>query len=330
MRALVLDAPGLGLNERHVADPAPGPGQVLIRVNACGVCRTDLHLVDGELAEPKLPVIPGHEVIGTVSELGEGATHLGRGQRVGVPWLGFTCGACDYCRSGRENLCEAARVTGYTLDGGYAEALVADARYCFNVPDAFDDTHAAPLMCAGLIGYRALCIADAKTTAQRVGLYGFGAAAHIVAQLIVHQGREFYAGVRPGDRAAAEFARKLGARWAGDSTQRPPELLDSAILFAPVGDLVPLALSAVRPGGRVVCAGIHMSAIPSFDYELLWRERQLVSVANLTRKDGEEFLPLAAEAKVQTSVTPLPLGQANRALARLRRGEVEGAMVLTP
>lgn len=314
----------------QVRSPEPGPGQLLLGVRACGVCRTDLHLVDGELPEPKLPVTPGHEVVGMVQRVGAGVSGFSPGQRVGVPWLGFTCGACRFCQSGRENLCEAAKFTGYTLDGGYAEELVADARYCFPLPDGFDDIQAAPLLCAGLIGYRALRIADAHSTGQRVGIYGFGAAAHIITQILVHQGREVFAFVRPGDSVAKAFATELGATWAGDSHQAPPAPLHSAILFAPVGSLVPLALAATEPGGRVVCAGIHMSDIPSFRYDLLWRERQLVSVANLTRQDADEFLPLAASAGVKTAVTPLPLASANEALRRLKAGEVRGALVLVP
>jgi alcohol dehydrogenase, propanol-preferring len=289
-----------------------------------------LHLVDGELPDPKLPVIPGHEVVGTVQRVGEGVLGFLPGQRVGVPWLGFTCGTCGFCRSERENLCVAARFTGYTLDGGYAEELLADARYCFTLPEGFDDIEAAPLLCAGLIGYRALRIADANYVGQRIGLYGFGAAAHIITQVLVHQGREVFAFVRPGDSEAKAFATQLGAVWTGDAHEAPPAPLDSAILFAPVGTLVPLALSAIAPGGRVVCAGIHMSDIPAFGYDLLWRERQLVSVANLTRQDANEFLPLAASAGVKTSVTPLPLESANEALRRLRAGKVQGALVLVP
>lgn len=327
---MLLDSPHRPLRRGEVVLPELGPEQVLIRVSACGVCRTDLHLVDGELPNPKLPVVPGHEVIGTIEQLGSQVAGLRIGERVGVPWLGATCMQCDYCTTGRENLCERARFTGYTLNGGYAEQLVADARFCFQVPDAFDDEEAAPLMCAGLIGYRALRIADAERRGESVGLYGFGAAAHIVAQLLVAEGRNVMAFVRPGDDAAKRFAERLGCAWAGDSTQSSPAPLDSAILFAPVGGLVPLALKAVRPGGRVVCAGIHMSDIPSFPYELLWRERQIVSVANLTRRDGEEFLPLAARAKVRTSTTTLPLSDANLALERLRNGDVQGALVLRP
>jgi len=327
---MLLDAPGAPLRAAELAPPAVGSTQVRIRVRACGVCRTDLHLVDGELPEPMLPVIPGHEVIGVVEARGGEVTALDVGERVGVPWLGFTCGACAACLRGQENLCPSAKFTGYTLHGGYAGELVAEARYCFRIPDAFEDGEAAPLMCAGLIGYRALSIADAEQTGERVGLYGFGAAAHILAQLLVHQGREVFAFVRPGDEAAKEFARSLGASWAGTATDTPPVALDSALLFAPVGSLVPQALAAVRPGGRVVCAGIHMSDIPSFPYRLLWQERQLVSVANLTRKDGDDFLPLAAAARIRTSVTTLPLSDANLALTRLRNGEVQGALVLQP
>ena len=330
MFAMQLDAPRSPLQPREL-EPAPLTStQVRIRVSACGVCRTDLHLVDGELPDPMLPVIPGHEVIGVIEERGHATTGLELGARVGVPWLGFSCGLCEACQSGRENLCPNAKFTGYTLHGGYASELVAEARYCFRIPDAFEDSEAAPLMCAGLIGYRALTIADAEHRGERVGLYGFGAAAHILAQLLVYQGREVFAFVRPGDDAAKAFARSLGAKWAGDATERSPVALDSALLFAPVGALVPKALADVAPGGRVVCAGIHMSDIPSFPYRLLWQERQLVSVANLTRKDGEEFLPLAAQARIRTAVTTLPLSDANQALTRLKSGEVQGALVLQP
>jgi propanol-preferring alcohol dehydrogenase len=330
MFAMVLDAPGSALQERDVVLPELSPTQVRLRVRSCAVCRTDLHLFDGELPQPKLPVIPGHEVIGSVEALGGAVSGLELGDRVGVPWLGFTCQSCDMCRHGRENLCERARFTGYTLDGGYAQEMIAEARYCFTLPEQFDDFEAAPLMCAGLIGYRALRIADAETRGERVGLYGFGAAAHLLAQLLVAQGREVFAFVRPGDAAAKEFAAGLGCLWVGDSTSRPPVALDSALIFAPIGSLVPSALRAVRPGGRVVCAGIHMSDIPTFPYSLLWRERQLVSVANLTRADAEEFLPEAAKAKLQTSVSVLPLREANLALQRLRQGDVQGAFVLKP
>jgi len=325
MRAMVLErSPGvLTLAERP--RPEPGPGQLLIKVSACGVCRTDLHVVDGELAHPKLPLVPGHEVVGRVAALGAGVEGFAEGERVGVPWLGWTCGECRYCRAGQENLCEAARFTGYTLDGGYGDYLVADRRYCFPLPGDGSDAAAAPLLCAGLIGYRSLRMAGDP---GRVGLYGFGAAAHIVAQLARYEGREVYAFVRPGDEAAKAFARSLGAVWAGASDERPPAELDAAILYAPVGALVPAALKAIRPGGRVVCAGIHMSPIPSFSYDILWRERQIVSVANLTRRDGEEFLALAPKVPVETHVETLPLTAANDALARLRAGRLEGAAVL--
>jgi propanol-preferring alcohol dehydrogenase len=307
--------------------PQPGPEQVLIRVRACGVCRTDLHVVDGELPHPKPQVVPGHEVVGTVEQRGDRVTGFAIGQRVGVPWVGWTCGECSYCRSGRENLCDQARFTGYTLDGGYADYLVADHRYCFPLPASYSDAEAAPLLCAGLIGYRALVLAG---PAQRLGLYGFGAAAHIVAQVARFQGREVFAFSRPGDTAAQEFARSLGAVWAGDSTQLPPSPLDAAILFAPVGSLVPAALRAVVKGGVVVCGGIHMSDIPTFPYQLLWGERVLRSVANLTRRDGEEFLALAPQVPVRTEVTLFPLSQANDALQRLRQGQLQGAAVLLP
>jgi propanol-preferring alcohol dehydrogenase len=315
MRAMRLHRPGQALRQEEVPVPAPGPGQVLVAVGACGVCRTDLHVVDGDLSEPKLPIVPGHEPAAR------------EGQRVGVPWLGWTCGQCRFCASGRENLCAQARFTGYTLDGGYADYLVADARYCFPVVGTANDASAAPLLCAGLIGYRSLRMAG---EARRLGLYGFGAAAHIVAQVAAHQGREVYAFVRPGDDAAADFARRLGAVWAGPSDQPPPEPLDAAIIFAPVGALVPAALRAVDAGGIVVCAGIHMSPIPSFPYDWLWRERRIVSVANLTRADGEAFLALAPQVPVTTHVERLPLTEANEALARLRDGRLQGAAVLLP
>jgi propanol-preferring alcohol dehydrogenase len=327
MRAMVLGEAGQPLRLEQRAVPEPGPGQVLVRVAACGVCRTDLHVCDGELTEPKLPLVPGHEVVGRVAALGPGVERFEAGTRVGVPWLGWTCGSCRYCAAGRENLCAAARFTGYTLDGGYADYLVADQRYCFALGEGgMSDVEAAPLLCAGLIGYRSLVMAG---EAQSIGLYGFGAAAHIVAQVARYQGRRVFAFVRPGDRAAKDFALGLGAVWAGDSGEAPPEQLDAAILYAPVGALVPAALEAVAPGGTVVCAGIHMSDIPSFPYELLWRERRLVSVANLTRRDGEEFLALAARTPIETSVEPLPLARANQALARLRDGRLQGAAVLT-
>jgi propanol-preferring alcohol dehydrogenase len=327
MLAMTLRAPGTPLEPVDRSPPTPGPDQVLLHVRACGVCRTDLHVVDGELPDPKLPLVPGHEVVGTVVAKGERAGRFAVGDRVGVPWLGWTCGVCRYCRSGRENLCDRPAFTGYTLDGGYAEYAAADHRYCFPIPDGYSDAEAAPLLCAGLIGYRSLVMAG---DAQRLGIYGFGAAAHIVAQVAKHQGREVYAFTRPGDAAAQRFARELGAVWAGGSTDRPPVELDAAILFAPVGALVPAALAAVAKGGVVVCGGIHMSDIPAFPYRLLWGERVVRSVANLTRRDGEEFLALAPKVPVRTEVHTLPLAEANEALRRLRAGEVQGAEVLIP
>lgn len=324
---MVFEEPGEALQLRELPVPTPEEGQVLVRVKSCGVCRTDLHVVDGELSEPKLPLVPGHEVVGEVAALGEGVERVSEGDRVGVPWLGYTCRECEHCRAGRENLCERACFTGYTLDGGYAEYLVADARYAFPLADEPDDAHAAPLLCAGLIGYRSLRFAG---DVERLGLYGFGAAAHIVAQVARHRGQRIFAFVRPGDEAGEAFARELGAEWAGPSDEPGPEPLDAAILYAPVGDLVPAALRAIRPGGTVVCAGIHMSDIPSFPYEILWRERSIVSVANLERRDGEEFLPLAGEIPVETSVETHPLEEANEALRRLREGELSGAAVLVP
>jgi len=307
--------------------PRPGPGQVLIRINACGVCRTDLHIVDGELADPKPAIVPGHEIVGTVEEVGDGAGGFSRGQRVGVPWLGWTCGVCGYCRSGRENLCDNARFTGYQIDGGYAEFCVADARYCFPIPAQFSDIEAAPLLCAGLIGYRALKLAG---NPKRLGMYGFGAAAHIAAQVAKHRGQDVYAFTRPGDRAGQNFARSLGAVWAGGSDAAPPQQLDAAVIFAPVGALVPAALAAIAKGGTVVCAGIHMSDIPSFPYSLLWQERTLRSVANLTRADGEEFLALAGQMPLKTTTRKFALADANIALDALRKGTIEGAAVLVP
>ena len=328
MRAMRLDAAGRPLRlAEHDPVGSPGPGQVLIRVRACGVCRTDLHIVDGELDQPKLPLVPGHEIVGVVSAVGDGVLSPRPGDRVGVPWLGWTCGHCAFCRSGRENLCAEARFTGYQIDGGYAEYAIADARYCFPLPAAFDDVAAAPLLCAGLIGYRALRLAG---TAERLGLYGFGAAAHICAQVARHRGQKVFAFTKPGDRAGQDFARSLGAVWAGGSDVLPPEPLDAALIFAPVGALVPAALAATEKGGTVVCAGIHMSDIPSFPYRLLWEERVLRSVANLTRRDGEEFLALAAQVPVRTVTEAFPLAQANEALRRLRAGEIEGAAVLVP
>jgi propanol-preferring alcohol dehydrogenase len=325
MRAMVLERAGQPLRETLLERPDPGPGQALLRVRACAVCRTDLHIVDGELAEPKLPLVPGHEIVGTVEALGADVDGCQVGDRVGVPWLGWTCGKCPYCRSGRENLCFQALFTGYTLDGGYAEYAVADARYCFPIPERFSDLQAAPLLCAGLIGYRSLRVAG---DAERLGLYGFGGAAHIIAQVAVHQGRRVFAFTRPGDVAGQSFARSLGAVWAGGSDEAPPEHLDAAIIFAPVGALVPVALRAVAKGGRVVCAGIHMSDIPTFPYGLLWGERSIASVANLTREDGGEFFGVAVQAGVRTEIQAYRLGQANEALADLRAGTLQGAAVL--
>jgi propanol-preferring alcohol dehydrogenase len=327
MRAMQLDAHRQALRLKDLPVPSPASGQLLVRVTACGVCRTDLHVVDGDLSRGKLPITPGHEIVGVVVEAGAGVQGFTPGQRVGVPWLGYTCGQCRYCRSGHENLCERARFTGYDLDGGYAEYTVADARYCFALAGELGDVEAAPLLCAGLIGYRALRLAG---EASRLGIYGFGAAAHIVAQVARYQGRELYAFTRPGDVQAQRFARELGAVWAGDSAARPPQPLDAAIIFAPVGALVPEALRSIDKGGRVVCAGIHMSDIPSFPYEILWGERSILSVANLTRRDGEDFLALAPKVPVRTHVQTLPLERANEALARLRAGQVRGALVLLP
>jgi propanol-preferring alcohol dehydrogenase len=327
MRAMVLEKPGSPLQLRELPVPKPGPGSILVKVAACGVCRTDLHVVDGELAHPKIPIIPGHEIVGRVEQLGEGVTAFALGDRVGIPWLGSTCGQCFYCRAGQENLCDAPGFTGYTIDGGYAEYTVARAEYCFPVPASYADSGAAPLLCAGLIGYRSLKMAG---PGKELGIYGFGAAAHIVAQVARHQGRRVHAFTRPGDAAAQDFARTNGADWAGGSDERPPRPLDSSIIFAPVGDLVPRALAASRKGGTVVCGGIHMSAIPSFPYELLWNERVLRSVANLTRADAVEFLHLAPQIPVQTSVVEFPLAEANEALSQLREGKLTGAAVLIP
>jgi alcohol dehydrogenase, propanol-preferring len=327
VRAMVLEAPGTPLVARDLPTPEPGPHEVAIRVGACAVCRTDLHVVDGELPSPKLPLVPGHEIVGTVSAVGSAVTRWRAGDRVGVPWLGWTCGACVYCRSGRENLCDSARFTGYQIDGGYAEYTNADERYCFAAPSGWSDAEAAPLLCAGLIGHRAL---RAAGDPARLGIYGFGAAAHLVTQVARHEGRRVFAFTRAGDDEAQRFARKLGAEWAGASDEPPPDALDAAILFAPVGALVPLALRAVAKGGVVVCAGIHMSDIPAFQYELLWGERVIRSVANLTRRDGEEFLALAARIPVRTIIERYPLSAANEALAALRAGKVRGAAVLEP
>ena len=327
MRAQVLTAAGRPLAAAELPALRPGPQQVLIAVRACAVCRTDLHVVDGELPDPKLPLVPGHEIIGNVVEKGESVDRFRVGDRVGVPWLGWTCGVCEYCRSGRENLCDRARFTGYQIDGGYAELTVADQRYCFAIDTRYGDVEAAPLMCAGLIGYRTLRMAG---DARLIGIYGFGAAAHIVAQVIRHQGHRFFAFTRPGDLPAQDFARSLGAEWAGGSDQPPPEPLDAALIFAPVGGLVPAALAATKKGGTVVSGGIHMSDIPSFPYHILWEERVLRSVANLTRRDAEEFLALAPAAGIRTETVTYPLARANDALADLRNGALQGAAVLIP
>jgi propanol-preferring alcohol dehydrogenase len=327
MRAMVLEKPGTLLELREIADPAPGPGEVLVKVAACGVCRTDLHVVDGELTEPKLPIIPGHEIVGRIEAVGPDVTPFHIGERVGIPWLGHTCGRCPYCASGRENLCDAPRFTGYQIDGGYAEYAVAEAAYCFPLPESYSDTAAAPLLCAGLIGYRSLRMAGDAT---RLGIYGFGAAAHIVAQVAEFEGRSVYAFTRSGDAEAQAFARSLGCVWAGGSDEQPPAELDAAIIFAPVGALVPTALAAVRKGGTVVLGGIHMSDIPATPYRLLWGERVVRSVANLTRQDARDFLDLAARTPIETHVEPFALADANTALDRLRTGRLTGAAVLIP
>ena len=336
MRAMVLEKPRtpLVMQERRV--PVPAAGEILAEVTACGVCRTDLHVVDGELPDPKLPIVPGHEIVGRVAAFGAEVTGFAVGERIGVPWLGYTCGVCPYCRTGRENLCDRPLFTGYTRDGGYATHALADARYCFPLPERREDAEVAPLLCAGLIGWRSYRRAGdgarqgEETGLNTLGLYGFGAAAHILAQVAAWQGRRVYAFTRNGDTAAQAFAKSLGAVWAGGSDETPPEPLDAAIIFAPVGALVPLALKAVRKGGRVVCGGIHMSDVPSFPYRLLWEERHVVSVANLTRADAREFLTLAPQAGVKTEVTRYPLEAANRALADLRAGRLQGAAVLVP
>ncbi|MCL6437757.1 MAG: zinc-dependent alcohol dehydrogenase family protein [Rubrobacteraceae bacterium] len=326
MRAMVLERQREPLRMEDVAVPEPGVGRVLIRVRACAVCRTDLHIVDGELTGPKLPLIPGHQIVGEVVAMGEGTGRFSEGERVGVPWLGWTDGECRYCRRGQENLCEGARFTGYQIDGGYAEYTVADERFCFPIPEGYPDLQAAPLLCGGLIGYRSLRMTG---DAERLGLYGFGSSAHMIAQAAVYQGRRVFAFTRPGDEEAQRFARSLGAGWAGGSDERPPEELDAAIIFAPVGSLVPAALRAVAKGGVVVCAGIHMSDIPSFPYEILWGERVLRSVANLTRRDGEEFLELAPKVPIRTTVETFPLERTNEALDVLREGRIEGSAVVT-
>jgi alcohol dehydrogenase, propanol-preferring len=325
MKVMSLRAPGEAVQPVESPLPVIAAGQVLLAVQACGVCRTDLHLQDGELPDIPYPVTPGHEIVGRVVRRGREVTRFAEGDRVGVPWLGWTCGHCRHCSAGQENLCDAARFTGYTLPGGYAEYVAADARFCFPIPDWYADAEAAPLLCAGLIGYRAYRFAG---DARNIGLYGFGAAAHLLAQIAKAQGRQVFAFTKPGDTAGQAFARQQGAAWAGGSEEMPPEPLDAAILFAPVGALVPIALRATRKGGRVVCAGIHMSDIPSFPYRLLWEERSIVSVANLTRQDGEEFMTLAARIELKPEVETMPLARANDALERLRRGEVRGAAVL--
>lgn len=325
MRAMILDAPRQPLRIADLPIPKPNAQQVLIRVHTCAICRTDLHIVDGELPQPKLPLVLGHQIVGTVAATGEQVKQLNVGDRVGVPWLGHTCNHCRYCQSDRENLCDYAQFTGYQIDGGYADYTVADERFCFLIPDSYSDLQAAPLLCAGLIGYRSYKMTD---NSQRLGFYGFGAAAHILIQLACYQKRQVYAFTRTNDLQGQNFARELGAVWAGGSEQSPPEPLDAAIIFAPIGALVPVALRAVVKGGIVVCAGIHMSDIPSFPYEILWSERVLRSVANLTRKDGEEFLTLAPKVPICTAVTTFPLHQANEALDALRSGKINGAAVL--
>ncbi|MBK5915672.1 zinc-dependent alcohol dehydrogenase family protein [Rhodocyclus purpureus] len=331
MRAMLLDAPRLPLRLAELPVPVPGPGEILLEVEACGVCRTDLHLVDGELPDPRLPIVPGHEIVGRVAALGEGVEGITIGQRLGVPWLGWTCGRCDYCTGGRENLCDEARFTGYQINGGYAEYALADHRFCFPLPELQPAAELAPLLCAGLIGYRALRLAG---DARCIGLYGFGAAAHILAQVLVHQRRSFHAFTRPGDEEAQAFARQLGAEWAGACDEAAPTALDAALIFAPVGELVPTALRQVKKGGVVVCAGIHMSDIPAFPYSILWGERSLRSVANLTRADGDEFLSIVAAAAlakpIRCHVRSYPLAAANEALADLRQGRIRGAAVLLP
>jgi propanol-preferring alcohol dehydrogenase len=327
MQAMVLAAPGAPLQLQERQDPIPGPGNVRVKISACGVCRTDLHVVDGELPGINYPIVPGHEVVGRVEALGPGVAALKIGERVGVPWLGYTCGECRYCTSGQENLCDRPLFTGYTRDGGFATHLVADARYCFPLGDAGDDVATAPLLCAGLIGWRSLAMAG---EGKHLGIYGFGAAGHIIAQVARWQGRSVYALTRGGDVDAQGLAKSLGVDWAGGSDERPPVQLDAAIIYAPVGALVPLALRAVRKGGRVVCAGIHMSDIPSFPYNILWEERQLLSVANLTRSDGTEFFKVAAEAGIKTHTTAFPLQEANEVLSKLRSGQITGAAVLRP
>lgn len=327
MRQMVLRTQGQPLQLSETAIPSPGPNQILVKVLACGVCRTDLHVVEGDLAEPKLPVVPGHEVVGRIEQLGARVETFREGDRVGIPWLAETCQQCRYCQDNQENLCEKAKFTGYTADGGYADYVLADQRFCFYIPDNYSDIHAAPLLCAGLIGYRSLAMAG---DSQKIGLYGFGAAAHIIAQIADHQGRQLFAFTRPGDSEAQQFALDLGARWSASSDTTCPEELDAAIIFAPVGSLVPTALSAIRKGGIVICAGIYMSNIPTFSYDLLWGERTIRSVANLTRRDGEAFLKIAGQMQIRTKVHPYALEQANSALTDLRNGKFQGAAVIVP
>jgi propanol-preferring alcohol dehydrogenase len=327
MKAMVLESPGKPLVLKDVPVPEPDENQVLIKIHACGVCRTDLHIVDGELTNPKLPLIIGHEIVGSIEKLGKNVNEFKHGEKVGVPWLGYTDGSCKYCRRGEENLCENAKFTGYTIDGGYAEYTVADKHYVFRIPEGFDDSHAAPLLCAGLIGYRSYRMIGKDF--ETLGIYGFGAAAHVIAQVAVHQGKKIYAFTKPGNEEGKEFARKLGAVWAGDSTQMPPVKLDASIIFAPVGSLIPAALKASDRGGVVICGGIHMSDIPQFPYDILWEEREIKSVANLTRRDGEELLEIAPKVPVKTEITLYPLEKANEALNDLRSGKLHGAAVLT-
>jgi propanol-preferring alcohol dehydrogenase len=326
MKAMVLESPGRPLTLKEVLVPEPDDNQVLIKIHACGVCRTDLHIVDGELTGPKLPLIIGHEIVGSISKLGKNVNEFSVGDKVGVPWLGYTCGKCKYCLRGDENLCENAKFTGYTINGGYAEYTAADKRYVFKIPEGYDDSHAAPLLCAGLIGYRSYRLIGKDF--QTLGIYGFGAAAHIIAQVAVHQGKKVYAFTKAGDREGQEFALKLGAVWAGDSTQLPPVKLDASIIFAPVGSLVPAALRASGKGGVVICGGIHMSDIPQFPYDILWEEREIKSVANLTRRDGEELLEIAPKVPVKTEIARYSLEKANEALIDLRNGKLQGAAVL--
>jgi alcohol dehydrogenase, propanol-preferring len=330
MRAMILEKPGTALRESEVVTPSPGAGKVLVRVLACAVCRTDLHVVDGELPNPKLPLIPGHEIVGEIVECGSQVEDLPVGTRVGIPWLGWTCGQCVYCKTNRENLCDNARFTGYTIDGGYAEYTVADAAFCFPLSQSYGDVEAAPLLCAGLIGYRSLVMAGSVQEATHLGIYGFGGAAHIITQVAVHEGRQVYAFTRPGKKSDQEFARSMGAIWAGGSDELPPHTLDAAILFAPVGPLVVAALRAVGKGCRIICGGIHMSDIPSFPYSILWGERSIRSVANLTRADARTFLSLAPQVPVRTETESFWMSNANEALDRLRSGRIQGAAVLVP